>query len=72
MHVYTSVWLKLKQVEFSIDSRITPAHTFYQIGLDFAFCAGARFISRGREPEVEGRRRQHLSSEITVRKILFV
>ena len=32
------------------------------------FCAGTRFLPRGRDPEVEGRRR--LSSEITARKIV--
>ena len=33
---------------------------------------GSRFISWGREPEVEGRWRQHLSSEITTSKSTIV
>ena len=38
----------------------------------FAFYAGASFFSQGREAEVEGRRRWHLSSEITASKSAIV
>ena len=78
MHVYTLVWLKLDQIgcviiwlkhlDYSIDSRITPA-CIHSIWLDseFVFCSGSRFFSQGCEPEVEGQR-WHLSSEITASK----
>ena len=93
-HVYTLVWLKsdrigflivgLKHLDYLIDSCITPA-CICSIRSDriSAFCAGSRFFSRGREPEVEGWRRRWrwwrrrwwrrwrrrcLSSEITARK----
>ena len=47
-------------------------YMFYQIGSDFTFCAGTEFVSRGREPEVEGWQRRCLSSEITARKSTIV
>ena len=55
---------------YQIDTKfaVSPTPKRHQIGSDFAFCAGAKFLSRGCEPEVEGRRRQRLSSEITARK----
>ena len=83
MHVYTWVWLKsdrtgflivgLKHLDYSIDSRITHAciHSI-RLDSDFAFCAGSRFFSQGREPEVEGWQRQCLSSEITASKSAIV
>ena len=50
-------------------------YTFHQIGSDSVFCAGAGagagaiFFPRGREPELDGRRRvTGLSSKITTRK----
>ena len=43
-------------------------YTFYQIGSDFAFCAGSDFFPQGCELEVERRRQWHLSSEITASK----
>ena len=45
-------------------------YMFHRIGSDFAFCTGARFLSWGRELEVEGWRR--LSSAITARKSAIV
>ena len=83
MHVYTLVWLKsdqigflifgLKHLNYSIDSRITPACIrSIRSDSDFAFCAGSRFFFRGHEPEVEGRRQQSLSSKITASKSAIV
>ena len=83
MHVYTLVWLKsdrigflivgLKHLDYSSDSCITPAYIrSIRLDSDFAFCAGSRFFSRGREPEVEGRRLRSLSSEITASKSAIV
>ena len=47
-------------------------YRFHQIRPDFAFCVGARFLSQGREPEVEGRQWRRLSSEICARKSAIV
>ena len=55
-------------VSHAFTPRSLRSRALYQNGSDFAICAGARFLSRGREPEVEGQQQRHLSSEITARK----
>ena len=45
---------------------------FQQIGLDFCILRRCEIFPRGREPEVDGRRRWRLSSEITARKSTIV
>ena len=63
----------LKHLDYSIAGRNTRACICYiRSDSDFAFCAGSRFFSRGRESEIEGRWRQHVSSEITASKSAIV
>ena len=64
--------VELKHPDYSIDSLMTPACIRSSRSDRILHSAQARDFSRGREPEVDERQRQRLSSEITASKSAIV